>query len=366
MNDRNDLTLLDAVERYIKGEMNPDERLQFENLRKADAEVDQLVVEHTLFLQQMNRLAEWKGFQATLHDVHHSLSEEGKIQDGKKAKVAYLWNRYKRVAVIAASIAGITAIGLSALFNSFTPQPKDLKVQQLVKEMDQIKTKQQVLDQKIDNVDKKITITDIVPRFNGTGFLIDAHGLMITNAHVVKNSRNFFVQNAKGDQFRAIVLKLDVNRDVAIIKIDDDNFKPFASLPYGIRKGSSDIAEQVFTLGYPRNEIVYGEGYLSARTGFDGDTLSCQISVDANPGNSGGPVFNKNGEVIGILSARATGTQGAVFAVQSKYIFQALEELKNNQIYKGVKVPTRSTIAGMDKIQQVKKVEDYIFMVKGD
>lgn len=364
MNERNDLMLLDAVERYIKGEMNPDERLQFENLRKENAEVDQLVVEHTLFLQQMNRLAEWKGFQATLHDVHHNLSEEGQIQDGKKGKVSYLWNRYKRVAAIDASIAGVTAIGLSALVNSFSPQQKDPKVQQLVHEVAKIKTEQQALDQKIDNVGKRIT--DIVPRFNGTGFLIDAQGLMITNAHVVKNSRNIFVQNAKGDQFRAIVLKLDVNRDVAIIKIDDDNFKPFASLPYGIRKGHSDIAEEVFTLGFPRNEIVYGEGYLSARTGFDGDTLSCQISVDANPGNSGGPVFNKNGEVIGILSARETGAQGAVFAVQSKYIFQALEELKNNQIYKGVKVSTRSNIAGMDKVQQVKKVQDYIFMVKGD
>ena len=237
-------------------------------------------------------------------------------------------------------------------------------MQQLVQDIHILTRKTQVLDQKIDNVDKKIT--DIVPRYNGTGFLIDGQGLMITNAHVVKNSRNIFVQNAKGDQFRAIVLRLDVERDVAIIKIDDDNFKPVAALPYGIRKTNSDIAEQIFTLGYPRNEIVYGEGYLSARTGFDGDTLSCQISVDANPGNSGGPVFNKNGEVIGILSARETGAQGAVFAVQSKYIYQALEQLKNNQIYKSVKISSRSAIAGMDKVQQVKKVQDYIFMVKGD
>ncbi len=53
MNDQNNnITLLDAVERYIMGNMNPDERLHFENLRKADSEVDQLVVEHTLFLQK--------------------------------------------------------------------------------------------------------------------------------------------------------------------------------------------------------------------------------------------------------------------------------------------------------------------------
>jgi len=55
-----DIKILDAVERYIRGEMNPDERLQFENLRKTNPDIDQMVVEHTLFLQQMNRFGEWK------------------------------------------------------------------------------------------------------------------------------------------------------------------------------------------------------------------------------------------------------------------------------------------------------------------
>jgi len=189
---------------------------------------------------------------------------------------------------------------------------------------------------------------------------------MITNSHVVKNSRNIFVQNTKGEQFRAFVVKLDVPRDVAIIKIDDDSFKSVSSLPYGIRKTASEIAEPIFTLGFPRDEIVYGEGYLSAKTGYNGDTLSCQIAVAANPGNSGGPVFNHNGEVIGILSAKETETEGAVFAVQSKYIYQVLEELKSSSLYKNVKMPAKSSLSGMDKTQQVKKIQDFVFMVKGD
>lgn len=367
MNEQNDIMILDAVERYIRGEMNPDERLHFETMRKANAAIDQLVVEHTLFLQQMNRFGEWQKFHTTLDEVHTNLAEQGKINADKlngKAKVVYLWNRYKRVAAIAASIAGVTAITLSALVTSITPQSKDPKVQQLVHQMKVLNQNQKVLDQKIDNVDK--SKPSIVPRFNGTGFLIDEKGLMITNAHVVKNSPNIFVQNVKGDQFKAIVVKLDVARDVAIIKIDDDKFKPFASLPYGIRKSNSDLAESIFTLGFPRDEIVYGEGYLSAKTGFNGDTLSCQISVDANPGNSGGPVFNKNGEVIGILSTKEIQVEGAVFAVQSKYIFKALEELKQNSIYQNMKISTKSTLTGMDKIQQVKKIQSCIFMVKGD
>jgi len=366
-----DIRMLDAVERYIRGEMTPDERLYFEQLRKSNPEVDQLVVEHTLFLQQMNRFGEWKKFKQALHDTHIRLAEQGAIRSDKlggRAKVVYLWNKYKRVTAIAASIAGVTAIGISVLVNSLAPQVKDPKVQELVHKVNVLQQNQKALNDKINIVGQK-SQEPIIPtpvRYNGTGFLIDPKGLMITNAHVVKNSRNIFVQNERGDQFKAFVVRLDVPRDVAIIKIDDDNFKSTSNLPYGIRKTASDIAEQVFTLGYPRDEIVYGEGYLSARTGYNGDTLSCQISIAANPGNSGGPVFNHDGEVIGILSTKETEAEGTVFAVQSKYIYQVIEELKKSSLYKNVKIPSKSLVTGLEKTQQVKKIQDFVFMVKGD
>ena len=366
-----DIKILDTVERYIRGEMSPDERLYFEQLRKTNPEIDQLVVEHTLLLQQMNRFGEWKKFKHALQETHIDLTQQGKIHSDKLrggAKVVYLWNKYKRVTAIAASIAGITAIGLTILINQFTPQIKDPKVQELVHRVNAVEKNQKVLDSKINYVDKKSQqpVMSTPVRYNGTGFLLDAKGLMITNAHVVKNSRNIFVQNNRGDQFKAFVVKLDVARDVAIIKIDDDRFKSFTSLPYSFKKATSDIAEPIFTLGYPRDEVVYGEGYLSAKTGYNGDTLSCQISIAANPGNSGGPVFNHNGEVIGILSAKETEAEGAVFAVQSKYIYQVLDELRKTSLYENVKLSSRSSLAGLDKVQQVKKIQDFVYMVKGD
>ncbi|HEV8507153.1 MAG TPA: serine protease [Chitinophagaceae bacterium] len=366
-----DIKILDTVERYIRGEMSPDERLYFEQLRKTNPEVDQLVVEHTLFLQQMNRFGEWKKFKHALQETHIDLTQQGKIHSDKLrggAKVVYLWNKYKRVTAIAASIAGITAIGLTILIILFTPQIKDPKVQELVHRVNAVEKNQKVLDNKINYVDKKTQqpVMSTPVRYNGTGFLIDPKGLMITNAHVVKNSRNIFVQNNKGDQFKAFVVKLDVARDVAIIKIDDESFKPFLSLPYSFKKATSEIAEPIFTLGYPRDEVVYGEGYLSARTGYNGDTLSCQIFIAANPGNSGGPIFNHNGEVIGILSAKETEAEGAVFAVQSKYIYQVLDELKKSSLYENVKLSSKSSLLGLDKVQQVKKIQDFVFMVKGD
>src|SRR3982750_4847443 len=104
--------MLDSVERYIRGEMLPDERVYFEQLRKTNAEVDQMVVEQTIFFQQMNRFAEWKKFKTPLQNIHTDLAQQGNIKSDKvkgQAKIASLWNRYKGTAAIAASIAGITA-----------------------------------------------------------------------------------------------------------------------------------------------------------------------------------------------------------------------------------------------------------------
>ncbi|HYM95288.1 MAG TPA: trypsin-like peptidase domain-containing protein [Chitinophagaceae bacterium] len=364
-----DILVLDAVERYIRGEMNPDERLHFENLRKTNPEIDQLVVEHTLFLQQMNRFGEWKKFRSALNDTHTHLAELGKINSSKlqgKAKVVYLWKRYKRVAAIAAIIAGVTTLTITALVNVFSPKADNARLQELSRDVENFKRKQNEQGSEISSLKNKINSQPISFKAGGTGFIIDGKGYLVTNAHIIHNSKNIAVINNKGIQFKAVLIKEYLDKDIAILKIDDEKFKPLASIPYGISKTESDVAEPIYTLGYPRNDIVYSEGYLSARTGFNGDTLSCQLGIAANRGNSGGPVFNHDGEVIGILSTKETEAEGVAFAIQSKYILNAVNDLKKDTTYQNLKLPVKSTVHGMDKKQQVKKIEDYVFLVKGD
>ncbi len=369
-----DIKILDAVERYIRGEMKPDERLQFENLRKTNAEVDQLVVEHTLFLQQMNQFGERKNFKSSLNEIHTNLTEQGKIDSMRlkgKAKVVYLWKRYKRVAAIAATIAGITTLTISALVWAVSPRSDD-NVQEMNRELQVIKNEQRnqkaVVNNLKDqiNIDKKAARKTIQFKSGGTGFLVDGKGYLVTNAHIIRNSKNIVVINSKGEEYNAIVLRTDNAKDIAILKIEDRNYKSIASLPYGISKTESDVAEPIYTLGYPRNDIVYSEGYLSARTGFNGDTLSCQLGIAANRGNSGGPVFNHNGEVIGIISTKETESEGVAFAIQSKYIFDAVDQLKKDTAYQSLKLSSKSSVRGMNKQQQVQKIQEYVFMVKGD
>lgn len=362
-----DIRLLEMIERYLQGEMSEEEKILFRELRRTNPDVDQMVVEHHFFINQMERFQEDKQFRSTVAEVHDDLTEKGKIKPYTgSGKLISLWSRSKRTIVVAASIAGITALVISGVISSLKPKTDKAQIEQLVHKMDQLEKTQNYTHRELADVKNKIEIPGKPAKFGGTGFLIDAKGYLVTNAHVVNKAEKVSVQSETGVELSAKTIYSNDSLDIAILKIDDSLYKPFTGLPYGInKKANADLSEPIFTLGYPRDEIVYGEGYLSAKTGFNGDSLTCQISVSANPGNSGGPVINKDGEVIGVLSTRQTTAEGVVFAIKTKNIFRAIDELKKDSVNLHIKLPAASAIKNVDRTQQVKKIQECVFMVKG-
>ena len=269
-----------------------------------------------------------------------------------------MWKKYKRIAAVAASIAGIVSIltaGLTSVYNNKT----NPEIEKLNRKLEAIKEGQTKTNNELNAVKSKIDPA-ATPKSGGTGFLIDAQGYLITNAHVLKG-KTIVATNEKGQQFLATVCMQDNTRDIAILKINDKDFIPYRSLPYSINN-SVNLAEPIYTMGYPKDDIVYGEGYLSSETGYKSDTLTYQISIAADHGNSGGPVLNKNGDVIGILTDKLEG--GAVFAVKSLYIFKTIELLKKDTAFANIRLNNTNSIKNLIREQQVKKVNSCVFLIK--
>jgi serine protease Do len=359
-----EMLLVDAVERYLNGEMSEQERAIFDNLRKSNTEVDQMVVEHTLFQHQLTAFGERQEMKHQLHQLHNQLIEEGKISETVEAtggKLIQLWAKYRKVVAVAASMGGVVALVISGLVSYFGKTSNE-QIEQLVN------SKVIENNKKIEkNIEKIISSkSPNTPLINtGTGFLIDGKGYLLTNYHVISKTKSLTIVNNKQEEFRAKIIYTDPAKDLAILKIEDEDFMPFNSLPYGFKKSGADLGEQIYTLGYPRSEVVYGEGYMSAKTGLNGDTSNCQITISANPGNSGGPVLNQKGEIIGVLSSKEKNADGVVFAVQTKEVFKAINELKKDTTYNKIKISSNSSLNGMNRVQQVKKLEDCVFMIKG-
>lgn len=359
--------LLDAIERYYRGEMKAEEKKYFEELRQKNPDIDQTAVEHIFFLEELDRFSRVEKLKHLMNNTGDKLELEGAIKFRKqnaKAKVIHLWRRYKRTISVAAAAAGIVSILTASGMFFITENKKTASLTPLVdNKLHQMEHKLNQMENKLNDVAAQKPAFEA--NFRATGFLADGNGYIITNAHVVNKARNLIVENTSGEQFAAVSLYTNPATDLAILKITDSSFKKVPALPYTFKREKSELAEQIFTLGYPREEVVYNEGYLSAKSGYYGDTSAYQISISVNPGNSGGPVMNKNGDVIGIISSKETNADGVVFAIQAKNIFRAVREI-NDTSKESIKLPTHNSLKGHNRVQQIKAMEDYVFKVKGN
>src|SRR5262249_12823339 len=138
---------------------------------------------------------------------------------------------------------------------------------------------------------------------SGTGFFATENGYLLTSYHVVENSNSLFVKAQQG-VYPAKLAAVDKANDLALLKVTGTFSRLSISPSRGVKLG-----ESVFTVGFP-NVALQGfapkltKGEISSLTGAQDDPREFQISVAVQPGNSGGPLINQYGNVIGIVEAR--------------------------------------------------------------
>jgi serine protease Do len=175
----------------------------------------------------------------------------------------------------------------------------------------------------------------------GSGFVIDGSGLIVTNNHVIENADEIFVVFSDGQRQRATLVGRDAPIDLALLRIEVPQGRTLSVA----RFGDSDIVrlgEWVVAIGNPLNVgITVTAGILSARGRDIGGRYDEYLQTDApiNRGNSGGPLFNMRGEVIGVNTAIASTTGGSVgigFAIPSNRVQQVVAQLRDGgQVQRG-------------------------------
>jgi len=165
----------------------------------------------------------------------------------------------------------------------------------------------------------------------GSGFIFDSNGLILTNAHVVEGATTIYVTLTDKREFKAKLLGMDKRTDIAVVRIDAHDLP---KLPLG-DSSKVRVGEWVLAIGSPFGlENTVTAGIVSAKSRDTGDYLPfIQTDVAVNPGNSGGPLLNTAGQVIGINSqifSRSGGYMGISFAIPIDEAMRVADQLRTN------------------------------------
>lgn len=205
---------------------------------------------------------------------------------------------------------------------------------------------------------------------NGSGVIISKSGYIITNNHVIEDAEKIeveFVLNEEVQKFNVQVIQVDKTNDLAIIKIVDANFDGVANPPYNFKTRSSDVGTKIYAYGYPMalsimgKEIKVTDGIISSKSGFDGNITTYQITAPIQGGNSGGPLFDDKGNLIGINSSgiRKDIADNVGYAIKSNYVLNLIDVLPKN-----IDLPSNTKLESLPLTEQIKEISKYVVLVK--
>lgn len=360
---RNDIELDAIIDDYLQGKLTAAEAEAFEQLRLSDPMVDHKVVSHKVFLESLKSYGDTLSLKHMMDNAHAQLDVAALSQQlGPHPSVLVnLWRKNKSAFAIAASFLFLTVFSIYSIQHN-TKQNGTYEMMR--RDITNIKNNQNKLVRTLNYNSKPVKGLPNNAKFGGTGFALTANGYLCTNYHVIRDADSVYVQNSKGESFKVKTVYSDQQYDIAILKIIDNSFTPLSNLPYKLKKNNIGMGENVYTLGYPKDDAVLGEGYVSSKTGHGGDTTQYQVSIPINPGNSGGPLLDNYGNIIGVITAKENQVDGATFAIKSKYILEALNSIPQDSLGKKTTFSKKNPLQGLNRTKQIDKIGDYVYMIK--
>jgi S1-C subfamily serine protease len=206
---------------------------------------------------------------------------------------------------------------------------------------------------------------------NATGFFINEKGYLVTNYHVVKGASyiqvEYVINNIKYI-YPAQVILYDENNDLAVLKINDLKFEPIPTIPYVFSSKSMELGVEVFTIGYPFADVMgdapkYSNGHISSLSGINDDSRFYQISAPLQPGNSGGPLFDNKGNLIGItsggLNKEVFNSENVNYAIKTILLKELINKLPNK-----IDLPNNTSIYNLSIQDKIKIIQQFVPIIR--
>lgn len=356
---------IDLFDDYINNELSQDERVNFEIRLNTDADFKRDFESHLDFVNQLRENQSKNRLKTLLNKIHfEEFGTDNIVPLRSKQSILQKFGRTLSFAASVAIIAVLATLTVLSAGGYLFKQQKQF--QELSATVSEIKASQDgMLDFLMTNAATPKSKNYPLANLSGTGFALNQKGYILTSLHNVKGADSVFVENANQDRCGAHIVFTNNALDLAILKLDADTFLPKKELPYSFNSSEASLGDKVYTLGYTNIDIVYGEGSIASRSGFNGDTCMYQISTPINPGNSGGPLLDENGNIIGMVRGKKSGEDAAGFAMKTQNLQDILKNIDNETLKKELQINTRkNNLRGLKRNEQIRKIEDFVFNIK--
>lgn len=357
-----ELYIAEAAEAALTNSLSEQAQTLLNSRLAADPELARAYHEYFDTISSLQVAARRSNYKIMLRDVHEETMAK---KQGMKRLIIHFNPRLLRTAAMAASIALLTSLITVWVLHEQEPKSASAGNLQLVRhELANLKATQAHQQKQIQEIRESTDASAPVAQSNyaGTGFALSNDGYLITNYHVVDGAESIQIQTRNGKSYAASVVAYEPKNDIALLRVNDRQFRfGKGELPYSFLPSRAPLGATIYTLGFPQDEIVYNEGYIASRNGFMGDSNQYRLEVPAGPGQSGAPVLNNQGEVVGIIRSKDAESESTTYAITSRTLLRLLRDVPKD---KRPRLPQANRLGRLSREQQIDRLQDYTCMVQ--
>jgi serine protease Do len=353
---------------YFRDGLSAVEKFDFENKIKSDSKLAKDVEDYKNVLEGIKIFSTQKELKEKLNSIHNELNiKDIEFNDQEKENNSNMNN--SKSLLLPILLSGIIALVISYLSIKFwgqNPSQINSNIQ---------RSPQPILSERVDTLQTKIVTEKPIENIPTNGIIekgsfgssiaISRNGLFVTSYALLKDARSIHLISKWPAiiDYKAEIVSSDIDADVAILKITEPAFKDLGWIPYKIATIETGLGQDIYTIGFPSDNIKYAQGAVTAKNSEKNDTTRYELSIPAINGFYGAPIFSGNGNLIGFMSGKSVTSQSS-YALKSTNFVQFADKLNTSTTGEKILFSPKNDLFGRTRPEQVDILKYFIYQVK--